>query len=58
MTRAPSPVHDVRVCEPSTGPGSPLGHAWIDDEEPNRDAQRKLVAPGRFLLIAGEEGDD
>jgi 2,4-dichlorophenol 6-monooxygenase len=54
----PSPVHDVRVCESSTGPGSPLPHAWIDDEEPNRDAQRKLVVPGRSLLVAGEEGDD
>ena len=57
MTPAPSPVDDVRVCEPSTGPGSPLPQAWIDDEDGNRDALRKLVAPGRFLLVAGEEGD-
>ena len=32
-------------------------HTWIDDEDGNRDALRKLVAPGRFLLVAGEEGD-
>jgi 2,4-dichlorophenol 6-monooxygenase len=56
-TPAPSPVDDVRVYEPSTRPGSPLPHAWIDDEDGNRDALRKLVAPGRFLLVAGEEGD-
>ena len=38
-------------------PGSPLPHAWIDDEDGNRRALRQLVAPGRFLLIAGEEGE-
>jgi 2,4-dichlorophenol 6-monooxygenase len=53
VTPAPSPVDDVRVYEPSTRPGSPLPHAWIDDEDGNRDALRKLVAPGRFLLVAG-----
>ena len=52
-----APVDDVRVCEQSTDPGSPRPHAWIDDEDGNRDALRKLVAPGRFLLVAGEEGD-
>jgi 2,4-dichlorophenol 6-monooxygenase len=56
-TPAPSPVDDVRVYEPSTRPGAPLPHAWIDDEHGNRHALRKLVAPGRFLLVAGEEGD-
>jgi 2,4-dichlorophenol 6-monooxygenase len=56
-TPAPSPVDDIRVYEPSTGPGAPLPHAWIDDEDGNRRALRDLVAPGRFLLIAGEEGD-
>jgi 2,4-dichlorophenol 6-monooxygenase len=42
------------VYEPSTRPGSPLPHAWIDDEDGNRRALRDLVAPGRFLLVAGE----
>jgi 2,4-dichlorophenol 6-monooxygenase len=53
----PKPIDDIRVYEPSTRPGSPLPHAWIDDEDGNRRALRDLVAPGRFLLIAGEEGD-
>ena len=54
---APLPLDDIRVYEPSTRPGSPLPHAWIDDEDGNRRALRDLVAPGRFLLIAGEDGD-
>ena len=49
-------VDDVRVYEPSTRPGSPLPHAWIDDEDGRRRAIKDLVAPGRFLLIAGEDG--
>ena len=42
---------------PSTRPGAPLPHAWIDDEDGDRRPIKDLVAPGRFLLIAGEEGD-
>jgi 2,4-dichlorophenol 6-monooxygenase len=45
----------LRAVDPSRC--APLPHAWIDDEDGNRDALRKLVAPGRFLLVAGEEGD-
>jgi 2,4-dichlorophenol 6-monooxygenase len=56
-TPAPSPLDDIRVYEPSTRPGAPLPHAWIDDEDGNHRALRELVAPGRFLLIAGEDGD-
>ncbi len=51
----PSP-DDVRIYEPATRPGSPLPHAWIDDEEGERRPIKDLVAPGRFLLIAGEDG--
>jgi 2,4-dichlorophenol 6-monooxygenase len=50
------PVDDIRVYEPSTRPGAPLPHAWIDDEDGDRRALRELVRPGRFLLIAGEDG--
>jgi 2,4-dichlorophenol 6-monooxygenase len=50
------PLDDIRVYQPSTRPGAPLPHAWIDDEEGNRRAIKDLVVPGRFLLIAGEEG--
>ncbi len=56
-TPAPVAVDDIRVYEPSTRPGSPLPHAWIDDEDGNRCALRKLVQPARFLLIAGENGE-
>jgi 2,4-dichlorophenol 6-monooxygenase len=52
----PQPVDDIRVYEPSTRPGAPLPHAWIEDEDGQRRPIKDLVAPGRFLLIAGEEG--
>ncbi len=54
---APEPVDPIRVYEPSTRPGSPLPHAWIDDEAGNRRPIKDLVEPGRFLLIAGEDGE-
>jgi 2,4-dichlorophenol 6-monooxygenase len=57
-TPAPAPVEEIRVYEPSTRPGAPLPHAWIDDEDGDRRPLKDLVAPGRFLLIAGEEGAD
>ena len=50
-------VDDIRVYQPSTRPGSPLPHAWIDDEDGSRRAIKDLVAPDRFLLIAGEDGE-
>ncbi len=53
----PEPVDEIRVYEPSTRPGAPLPHAWIDDEDGGRRPIKDLVAPGRFLLIAGEEGE-
>jgi len=54
-TEAPGSPDDVRIYEPSTRPGSPLPHAWIDDAEASRRPIKDLVGPGRFLLIAGEE---
>ena len=56
-TPAPDPIDDIRIYQPSTRPGSPLPHAWIDDEDGNRRPIKDLVAPGRFLLIAGEHGE-
>jgi 2,4-dichlorophenol 6-monooxygenase len=53
----PVPVEEIRVYEPSTRPGAPLPHAWIDDEQGNRRPIKDLVRPGRFLLIAGEAGE-
>jgi len=52
----PPPIDGIRVYQPSTRPGSPLPHAWIDDEDGHRRPVKDLVAPGRFLLIAGEDG--
>jgi len=50
------PVDQIRVYEPCTHPGAPLPHAWIEDEDGHRRPVKDLVAPGRFLLIAGEDG--
>jgi 2,4-dichlorophenol 6-monooxygenase len=55
---APDPVDDIRVYEASTRPGAPLPHAWIEGEDGRRRPIKDLVAPGRFLLVAGEDGGD
>ena len=55
-TEPPTPVDDVRVYQPSARPGAPLPHAWIEDEDGDRRPIKDLVPPGRFLLIAGEDG--
>lgn len=48
---------DFRLHVPSTRPGSPLPHAWIDDWNGNRMSTLDLVEVGRFLVIAGEDGE-
>jgi len=53
---APAPADEIRVYQPSTRPGAPLPHAWVEDEDGNRRPVKDLVTPGRFLLIAGEDG--
>jgi 2,4-dichlorophenol 6-monooxygenase len=53
----PAAIDPIRVYEPSTKPGSPLPHAWVDDADGARRAIKDLVVPGRFLLIAGEQGE-
>ena len=53
----PLQVEDIRVYQPSTRPGAPLPHAWIDDDTGARRPIKDLVSPGRFLLIAGEDGE-
>jgi 2,4-dichlorophenol 6-monooxygenase len=45
-----------RIYQPSTAPGHPLPHAWLDGDDGRRRSTLDLVRPGRFLLIAGEEG--
>ena len=49
---------DFRCYVPSTRPGSPLPHAWIEDWNQRRCSTLDLVTPGAFLVIAGEDGDD
>lgn len=54
-------VTKARLYQPTanrTYPGSSLPHAWLDDEDGRRLAIKDLVRPGRFLLIAAEEGQD
>jgi 2,4-dichlorophenol 6-monooxygenase len=53
---APVSVDDIRVYVPGTRPGAPLSHAEIEDGEGTRHPLMDLVGPGRFLLIAGEDG--
>jgi 2,4-dichlorophenol 6-monooxygenase len=53
----PRPIDDIRLYEPDTRPGSPLPHAWIDDEDGVRRPLKDLVRPGHFMLIAGEDGE-
>jgi 2,4-dichlorophenol 6-monooxygenase len=53
---APPSADDIRIYQPGTRPGAPLPHAWTDDEDGVRRPIKDLVASGRFLLIAGEDG--
>lgn len=50
-------VDPVRIYEPSTRPGSPLPHAWVE-RAGERLALGSLVHGGHFVLIAGEDGHD
>jgi 2,4-dichlorophenol 6-monooxygenase len=55
-TPPPEPGDQVRIYTPSTRPGAPLPHAVLDDLDGERLSTLDLVRPGRFLLIAGEDG--
>jgi 2,4-dichlorophenol 6-monooxygenase len=55
-TPEPENPDDVRIYIPSTRPGSPLPHAWIEDIDGERRPIKDLVRPGAFLVIAGEDG--
>lgn len=49
------PLDPVRLYEPSTKPGHPLPHAWVE-REGERLPLGTLVHGDNFLLIAGEDG--
>jgi len=55
-TPADPSLDPVRLYRPSTRPGSPLPHAWLEAIDGARCSTLDLVRPGRFLVIAGEEG--
>jgi 2,4-dichlorophenol 6-monooxygenase len=57
-TPPPAAADEIRVSVPSTRPGAPLPHAWLEDPDGARCSTLDLVKPGRFLLIAGERGAD
>ena len=40
---APAPTDEIRVYQPSTRPGAPLPHAWVDDEDGRRRPVKDLV---------------
>lgn len=50
------PERDFRTFFPSTRPGAPLPHAWVEDDRFAQRSTLDLVAVDRFLLIAGERG--
>lgn len=55
-TPATETPDDIRIYVPDTRPGSPLPHAFVHDADNMRMPLKDLVKPGRFLLIAGEDG--
>jgi len=55
-TPPPAALDEIHLYEPGTRPGAPLPHAEVEDRDGTRHALMSLVAPGEFLLIAGEDG--
>ena len=49
------PLDAVRLYEPSTKPGHPMPHAFVE-RQGERTALGTLVHGGKFLLLAGEQG--
>ena len=57
-TPEPDNPDPIRLYQPSARPGHPLPHAWLEAGAGRRHSVLDLVRPGRFLLIAGEDGHD
>lgn len=55
-TPPPENPDPVRLYQPAARPGHPLPHAWLEDEDGERLPLARLIRPGRFLLVAGEDG--
>jgi 2,4-dichlorophenol 6-monooxygenase len=56
-TPAVDPIDPIRTYVPTTRPGSPLPHAWVEADIGSPVSTLHLVRPGRFLLVTGEDGD-
>jgi 2,4-dichlorophenol 6-monooxygenase len=46
----------VRIYQPAARPGHPLPHAWLESRDGTRLSVMDMVEPGRWLLVAGEDG--
>ncbi|MDX6312099.1 MAG: 2,4-dichlorophenol 6-monooxygenase [Streptomyces sp.] len=57
-TEPPVNPDPVRIYQPSARPGHPLPHAWLETPDGELLPVMDLVGPGRFLLIAGEDGHE
>jgi 2,4-dichlorophenol 6-monooxygenase len=55
QTPLAEPLESVRLYQPSTRPGHPLPHAFLECAG-RRTSTATLAGAGRFLLIAGEDG--
>ncbi|MCP9212041.1 FAD-dependent monooxygenase [Streptomyces sp. NEAU-Y11] len=53
---APDNPDPIRIHHPTARPGHPLPHAWLEDWHGTRLPVMDLVGPGRWLLVAGEDG--
>ena len=51
------PERDFRMFVPSTRPGCPLPHAWLEDDDFRRQSSLDLVSVDRFTVLAGERGE-
>lgn len=56
-TPQPNP-DEMRLYQPSTVPGAAVPHAGIDSLDGERRAIVDLLAPGKYLQLAGEDGAD
>lgn len=50
-----TPLEHTRIYEPSTRPGHPLPHAYVERSN-ERIALSSLVSTGKFLVLAPDEG--
>lgn len=52
-----TPLSKIRIYEPSTRPGHPLPHAYVERSN-ERIALSSLVSTSKFLVLAPDDGRD